>query len=126
MLTLKTCLDFHPPFFQLHRKLPGGRLSGAGVVAIILSSPAFRQSGGISCPTTFFMSTTFFRLLLFLLIFTGANATAQPDGLFGGGGPAAAAREVKATLVAGSTAIVPGEPLEVALKLEHPEHWHTY
>ena len=35
-------------------------------------------------------------------------------------------REVAASLMAGATAFVPGQPVDVALKLVHPEHWHTY
>ena len=34
--------------------------------------------------------------------------------------------EVKASLVAEQTAIVPGQKLTVALKLEHKEHWHSF
>lgn len=33
---------------------------------------------------------------------------------------------VTATLEAGATAWVPGKPVDVALKMEHAEHWHTY
>ena len=33
---------------------------------------------------------------------------------------------VKASLVAADTAIRPGQPLLVALRLEHAPHWHTY
>lgn len=36
------------------------------------------------------------------------------------------AQRVTATLESGATAWVPGKPVDVALKLEHAEHWHTY
>ena len=72
--------------------------------------------------------TTFRILLGFLLSFT-VSATAQPGG-FGGlqdaPGATAPAQEVSAKLLAGQTALVPGQPLDVALELVHPEHWHTY
>jgi thiol:disulfide interchange protein len=35
-------------------------------------------------------------------------------------------QNVAANLVAGQSALVPGQPLDVALQLVHPEHWHTY
>jgi thiol:disulfide interchange protein/DsbC/DsbD-like thiol-disulfide interchange protein len=38
----------------------------------------------------------------------------------------AGSKEVTATLVAAQTSLVPGKPLDIALKLEHPDHWHTY
>ena len=40
--------------------------------------------------------------------------------------PTAYAQHVKASLVAADTAIQPGKPLTVALRLEHDAHWHTY
>ena len=40
--------------------------------------------------------------------------------------PAVARAQVKATLVAAETAIVPGKPVQVALRLVHQPHWHTY
>jgi thiol:disulfide interchange protein/DsbC/DsbD-like thiol-disulfide interchange protein len=40
--------------------------------------------------------------------------------------PITAHAHVKASLVAAETAIVPGKPVQVALRLVHDEHWHTY
>ena len=40
--------------------------------------------------------------------------------------PATAHAHVKASLVAAETAIVPGKPVQVALRLVHDTHWHTY
>jgi thiol:disulfide interchange protein DsbD len=40
--------------------------------------------------------------------------------------PAPAHAHVKASLVAAETAIVPGKPVQVALRLVHDAHWHTY
>ncbi|MBC7369829.1 MAG: hypothetical protein H7343_23945, partial [Undibacterium sp.] len=40
--------------------------------------------------------------------------------------PLAARAHVKASLVAAETAIVPGQPVQVALRLVHDAHWHTY
>ena len=40
--------------------------------------------------------------------------------------PLTARAHVKATLVAAETAIVPGKPVQVALRLVHDAHWHTY
>jgi thiol:disulfide interchange protein/DsbC/DsbD-like thiol-disulfide interchange protein len=40
--------------------------------------------------------------------------------------PLSAHAHVKATLVAAETAIVPGKPVQVALRLVHDAHWHTY
>ena len=40
--------------------------------------------------------------------------------------PATAHAHVKASLVAAETAIVPGKPVQVALRLVHDAHWHTY
>lgn len=81
-----------------------------------------------------------FRLVcsvLLLLSFTAPLSPAQEgveDLLNPGGGfgfaakpkEAEAPKGVAASLVAAQTAVVPGRPLEVALKLEHPPHWHTY
>ncbi len=68
-----------------------------------------------------------FRLCLAFLILFALPAFAQPGG-FGGllGEAEGKPREVTASLEAGATALVPGQPLDVALKLVHPEHWHTY
>lgn len=40
--------------------------------------------------------------------------------------PLTARAHVKASLVAAETAIVPGKPVQVALRLVHDAHWHTY
>ena len=40
--------------------------------------------------------------------------------------PLTARAHVKASLVAAETAIVPGKPVQVALRFVHDEHWHTY
>ena len=40
--------------------------------------------------------------------------------------PATARAHVKASLVAAEIAIVPGKPVQVALRLVHDAHWHTY
>ena len=40
--------------------------------------------------------------------------------------PITAHAHVKASLVTAETAIVPGKPVQVALRLVHDEHWHTY
>jgi len=40
--------------------------------------------------------------------------------------PAAAEAQVKATLVSSVTSVQPGQPFNVALRLEHSGHWHTY
>jgi len=40
--------------------------------------------------------------------------------------PAPAQTQVRATLVAADSAIQPGRPFTVALRLQHKEHWHTY
>jgi thiol:disulfide interchange protein DsbD len=40
--------------------------------------------------------------------------------------PAGLAAQVKASLVAAETAVQPGRPITVALRLEHQEGWHTY
>jgi thiol:disulfide interchange protein DsbD len=40
--------------------------------------------------------------------------------------PVVARAQVKASLVAADTAIVPGKPVQVALRLVHQPHWHTY
>lgn len=68
--------------------------------------------------------------LFFAFLFAFAIATAAQDnglkGLPGVTPGATKAQQVKASLVAAGTAWVPGQPCEVALKLVHPEHWHTY
>ena len=68
-----------------------------------------------------------FRLCLAFLTSFALSAFAQP-GSFGGllGEAEGKPKEVTASLQAGATALVPGQPLDVALKLVHPEHWHTY
>ncbi len=57
-----------------------------------------------------------------------AHAQSGPPGGFLAevAAPAAPSKEVNASLLAAQTAFVPGKPLAVALRLEHPEHWHTY
>ncbi|RRJ95480.1 hypothetical protein Ga0100231_015430 [Opitutaceae bacterium TAV4] len=40
--------------------------------------------------------------------------------------PLAAHAQVVARLVAADTSIQPGQPVTVALRLEHKEHWHSY
>jgi thiol:disulfide interchange protein DsbD len=40
--------------------------------------------------------------------------------------PAAVEAQVKATLVSSVTSVQPGQPFNVALRLEHSGHWHTY
>lgn len=40
--------------------------------------------------------------------------------------PAAGEAQVKATLVSSVTSVEPGQPFQVALRLEHSGHWHTY
>jgi thiol:disulfide interchange protein DsbD len=59
-----------------------------------------------------------FRRLLALLALLAAagTAVAQP----------VRTERVEAELVAATDAVVPGQPLEVALRLKHDEHWHTY
>lgn len=67
-------------------------------------------------------------LLPFLLGLFPQLAPAQfgtGDG-FAAKAPGGKAVEVKASLVAAGSALVPGQPLAVALKITHPEHWHTY
>jgi len=59
-----------------------------------------------------------FRRLPFLLL---ALAAAWAPGLRG-----AAPSPVKGSLVAATTAVQPGQPVTVALRLQHDPHWHTY
>jgi thiol:disulfide interchange protein/DsbC/DsbD-like thiol-disulfide interchange protein len=40
--------------------------------------------------------------------------------------PVTARAHVKASLVAAETAVVPGKPVQIALRLVHDAHWHTY
>ena len=64
----------------------------------------------------------FLRLLtLFLAASLGSVAHSQSLPRFGAPEP-----HVKAELVAESDAIVPGQPLQLALKLAHEKEWHTY
>ncbi len=65
---------------------------------------------------------------LFLAFLTPARAQSGPPGGFLAevAAPAAPSKEVTATLLAAQSALVPGQALTVALRLEHPEHWHTY
>ena len=55
------------------------------------------------------------------LVFHAATASAQSLPRFG-----AAASNVKVELVAATDAVVPGQPLQVGLKLVHDNGWHTY
>ncbi len=64
----------------------------------------------------------FLRLLTLLLAASfGSVAHSQSLPRFGAPEP-----HVKAELVAESDAIVPGQPLQLALKLTHEKEWHTY
>ena len=64
----------------------------------------------------------FLRLLtLFLAASLGSAAHSQSLPRFGAPEP-----HVKAQLVAETDAIVPGQPLQLALKLVHEKEWHTY
>lgn len=75
------------------------------------------------------MRMTSLRLLLALLFFVPSATPAQDLGLEGLLGDSAAPSQpktVEAKLLTGQTALVPDQPLDVALKLVHPEHWHTY
>lgn len=57
------------------------------------------------------------RVLVLALLGTAAFvAAAQP----------VRTERVEAELVAATDAVVPGQPLEVGLRLKHDEHWHTY
>ena len=62
-------------------------------------------------------------LAAFLLLAPLARSAAAEPGL-----GVAAAREVPATaeLVSEVSAIAPGQPFRVALKIQHAPHWHTY
>ncbi len=72
------------------------------------------------------MSMISLRLLLAIILGAPMAAVGQPSGLFDGTPARPKSQEVQASLVAGQTALVPGQPLDVALKLVHPPHWHTY
>jgi len=58
------------------------------------------------------------RLLFFLLSLTSLVLSAAPSAVTKGA--------VTVELVAGQTAIQPGQPFWVALKMNHVEHWHSY
>jgi len=60
-------------------------------------------------------------LTLLLAAALGAAAHAQSLPRFGAPDP-----HVKAELIAETDAIVPGQPLQLALKLTHEKDWHTY
>jgi thiol:disulfide interchange protein DsbD len=55
------------------------------------------------------------------ITFATATAAAQSLPRFGAPDP-----HVKATLVAATDAVVPGQPLQVGLRLVHDRDWHTY
>src|SRR6185295_4511220 len=40
--------------------------------------------------------------------------------------PLGAEAQVRSSLVAADTAVQPGKPVTVAVRLEHDPHWHTY
>ena len=60
-------------------------------------------------------------LIAALLSLLTATAAAQSLPRFGAPDP-----HVKAELVAATDAIVPGQPLQVGLRLKHEDEWHTY
>lgn len=60
------------------------------------------------------LSRSFAAVLAVLLL--GSSALAQP----------VRTERVEAELVAATDAVVPGQPVEAALRLKHDEHWHTY
>lgn len=62
--------------------------------------------------------------ILALLAFAFAVCGAQAQSPFRNASPPP--DPVKAELVAASTAAVPGQPLEVGVRLRHDPHWHTY
>src|SRR5262245_52486369 len=62
---------------------------------------------------------TLLSLLAALTLVSAAHAQSLPR--FGAPDP-----HVKAELVAASDAVVPGQPLQVGLKLTHEKDWHTY
>ena len=78
--------------------------------------------------STFPMRTTFLRLLFACLLTSTPSLPAQVGGLgdLSGGRISKPKAEVQAALVAARTALVPGQPLEIGLKLVHPVKWHTY
>ena len=65
-------------------------------------------------------------LTLHFLLPHRAAAQGAVNSLLGGAATGDKKQGVKASLVAANSAWVPGQPMEVALKLVHPEHWHTY
>ncbi len=69
-----------------------------------------------------------FRLFVLVLLSFVVPSPAQPGlgGLLGGAPSPGRSKEVTAALLSAQSALVPGQRLDVALKLEHPEHWHTY
>ena len=69
---------------------------------------------------------TSLRHFIVILLSLTVSASAQTGGLLGGQPGRPKASEVKASLVPAQSAFVPGQPLDVALKLVHPGHWHTY
>lgn len=68
-------------------------------------------------------------LIALLGLFLGPllpSAPAQLGGLLAEVAAPAPSKDVTATLLAAQSALVPGQALTVALRLDHPEHWHTY
>ncbi|NNM28135.1 MAG: hypothetical protein HKO57_01325, partial [Akkermansiaceae bacterium] len=66
-------------------------------------------------------------LPILLLLLAAAPGPAQDVDPFALGGPGGGGAKLsQAELVSGVTAIAPGEPFTVALKLTHPEGWHSY
>lgn len=57
----------------------------------------------------------------FLILFVAATTVAR-----GATGPAVRDEYVEAQLVAEREAVVPGTSMQVALRLQHDPHWHTY
>ena len=66
-------------------------------------------------PTSWLLKRSFFALTALSAVINGALAA----------GPVRTPH-VEAELVARQTAIVPGQPIEVALRLKIIDHWHTY
>src|SRR5262245_6945029 len=62
---------------------------------------------------------TLLSILAALTLVSAAHAQSLPR--YGAPDP-----HVKAELVAASDAVVPGQPLQVGLKLTHEKDWHTY
>ncbi|MES2707283.1 MAG: protein-disulfide reductase DsbD domain-containing protein [Verrucomicrobiota bacterium] len=69
---------------------------------------------------------TFLPRILALLAFTLTVRPAAAQFGFFPGQTGGASPVMTASLAAGESAWVPGKPVDVALKLAHPEHWHTY